>query len=31
MSVSVTFYHPGDYDIACRVIPLEMHTVVHVQ
>jgi plastocyanin len=31
MSVVVTFYHPGDYNIACRVIPLEMHTIVHVQ
>ena len=31
MSVVVTFYHPGDYDITCRVIPLEMHTVVHVK
>jgi plastocyanin len=31
MSVVVTFYQPGDYNIACRVIPLEMHTVVHVQ
>jgi plastocyanin len=31
MSVVVTFYHPGDYSIACRVIPLEMHTIVHVR
>ena len=30
MSVVVTFYHPGDYNIACRVIPLEMHAIVHV-
>jgi plastocyanin len=30
MSVVVTFYQPGDYNITCRVIPLEMHTIVHV-
>jgi plastocyanin len=31
MSVVVSFYQPGDYNIACRVIPLEMHTIVHVR
>jgi plastocyanin len=31
MSVVVTFYQPGDYNITCRVIPLEMHTIVHVK
>ncbi|HJW23081.1 MAG TPA: kelch repeat-containing protein, partial [Candidatus Limnocylindrales bacterium] len=31
MSVVVTFYQPGDYNISCRVIPLEMHTIVHVR
>jgi len=31
MSVVVTFYQPGDYNITCRKTPLSMHTVVHVQ
>jgi plastocyanin len=31
MSLVVTFYQPGDYNITCRVIPLEMHTIVHVR
>jgi len=30
MRVVVTFYQPGDYNVICRVIPLEMHTIVHV-
>lgn len=30
MSVVVTFYQPGDYDITCRKTPGSMHTVVHV-
>ena len=30
MSVVVTFYQPGDYNITCRKMPEVMHTVVHV-
>ena len=30
MSVVVTFYQPGDYNITCRKVPLVIHTVVHV-
>jgi plastocyanin len=31
MSVVVTFYQPGDYNITCRKTPQDMHTVVHVR
>lgn len=31
MSVVVTFYEPGDYNITCRKIPEDMHTEVHVR
>ena len=30
MKVVVTFYQPGDYNITCRKIPQDMHTVVYV-
>ena len=30
MTVVVTFYQPGDYNISCRKHPEDMHTIVHV-